>query len=189
MLLVHVGNRIDADDAAPPRFPMSQVGAVSDVVARLLGDLRPTAVVSAPANGADLIVLHEAQRRSIDTHVVLPIAVDTLLRWSVAHRDPMWQERYERVLEQARGRRGSSVEVLDLDADPEWYVTANDRLLDRARAVRRSDDPIVALTVRPAEGQDPPSVTDRFAARAAERGLTVLTLDPRPGRTASIHVR
>lgn len=188
VLLVHAGNRIDADDTTPPRFPMSQVGAVSEVVARLLGDLRPTAVVSSPANGADLIVLSEAQRQSIDTHVVLPLPVDSFLRWSVAHPAAMWQERYQQVLEHARGRRGSTLEMLDLGADPEWYLTATYALIGRARAVRTGDDPIVALTVRPADGQDPPSVTDRFAARAAEDGITVLTLDPRPGRTASIQV-
>ena len=189
MLLVHCGNRMDADDTVPPRFPMSSVGAVTDVVARLLGDLRPTTVMSCPANGADLIVLGEAQRLAIDTHVVLPLPVDLFRRFSVDHAAPTWVERYERVLAVARERPGSTVDEVDLRVDADWYLRALDLLLDRARAARTGDEPIVALTVRPPAGQDPPSVTDTFAARAAAGGFTVLTVDPRPGASTSIEAR
>ncbi|HEX4982879.1 MAG TPA: hypothetical protein VFV63_14330 [Ilumatobacteraceae bacterium] len=188
MLLAHAGNRIDAEDRAEPRFPTTQVGIVTEVIARALGDLRPSSVVSAAANGADLIVLAEAQRRGIATHVVLPLPANAFLETSVAGADPSWVEMYCRVLDTAGTSPGSTVETLDLDAESEWYLIANGLILQRARAVARHDEAIVAMTVRPTEGETPPSATDDFARLAAEAGLTVLTIDPRPGRTGPLRI-
>jgi hypothetical protein len=188
MLLAHAGNRIDDDRRPEPRFPPQQVGPVTVVVARALADLRPSAVVSAPANGADLIVLSQAQRLGIATHVVLPLPADAFREQSVDGSDPRWRECYQVVLDRARTTVGSSVEVLDVGADPEWYLTAQGLILDRARSAARPDEAIMALTVRPTHGETPPSATDDFARKASEAGLTVLTIDPRPGRTGAVRI-
>ena len=188
MLLAHAGNRIDADDRPEARFPAAQIDAVTSVIARALRDLQPSSVVSAAANGADLIILTEAQRLDIATHVVLPLPTEVFLEASVAGSHPAWVEQYRQVLDTATTSPISTVNNLDLDEDPQWYLIANGLILERARAVARDDEAIVALTVRPTEGETPPSATDDFARLAAEAGLTVLTVDPRPGRTGPLRI-
>jgi prophage DNA circulation protein len=188
VLLAHAGNRIDAEDRTEPRFPSARVGRVTTVIARALGDLRPSSVVSAAANGADLIVLAEAQRLAIATHVVLPLPAEAFLEASVAGSDPSWVELFCQVLDTAGTSPGSTIETLDLAAESTWYLVANGLILERARAVARPDEAIVAMTVRPTEGETPPSATDDFARLAEDAGLTVLTLDPRPGRTGALRI-
>jgi hypothetical protein len=186
VLLVHAGNRIDAEDRAEPRFPAARVGAVTTIIARVLADLRPSSIVSAAAHGADLIILVEAQRLGIATHVVLPMSADEFLATSVAGSHAAWEEQYREVLDTASTSPGSSVDTLDLAAEPGWYLLANALILERARAVASDGEAIIAMTVRPTEGETPPSATDEFARLATESGLTVLTLDPRPGRTSAL---
>lgn len=188
MLLAHAGNRIDSDDRTEPRFPPTQIEPVTAVVARLLADLRPSSVVSTAANGADLIILAEAQRLGIATHVVLPLPARDFRVRSVETSSSRWVESYDRVLDVASTTAGSSVETMDLGEDPAWYLAANGLILDIARRHAHSDEAVVALTVRPPEGESPPSATDDFARRAINAGLTVLTLDPRPAGTGSVHV-
>ena len=109
VLIVHAGNRIDAPDRGEPRFPASQVGAVAQRVGRLLDVMQPAGVVSAPAAGADLIVLDEARRRAIPLHVFLPIEVDEFVRVSVADHDTEWLGLFETVMDHARDDARSSV--------------------------------------------------------------------------------
>jgi hypothetical protein len=189
VLLAHAGNRIDSADRSEPRFPPSQVAAVRSVVARALAALRPSSVVSAAANGADLIVLDEAQRLGISTHVVLPLPTAVFREESVDATDPSWVDLFHRVLEVSTTASGSSVETHDLRPRPEWYFDANSLILDRAHLVASPGESIVAMTIRPPQGDDPPSATDDFARLASEAGLTVLTLDPRPGRSRALQIR
>jgi hypothetical protein len=188
VLLAHAGNRIDAEDRPEPRFPASQIDVVTAVIARALNDLRPSSIVSAAANGADLIILAEAQRLGIPTHVVLPLPAETFLEASVAGAHPAWVEQYRQVLDTATTSPVSTIDNLDLNEDPDWYLVANGLILERARTVAGDDEAIVAFTVRPTEGETPASATDEFARLAAEAGLTVLTLDPRPGRTGPLQI-
>ena len=188
MLLAHAGNRIDSDGRTAPRFPEAQVAVVTAVVGRLLDDLRPSAVVSSAANGADLVVLTEAQRLGISTHVVLPLPVRDFRIQSVETTNARWVESYERVLDVASTTKGSSVEMMDLGEDAAWYLAGNGLILDIARHHAADGEAVVALTVRPPEGEDPPSATDDFARRASAAGLTVLTLDPRPPSDGTVLV-
>ena len=188
MLIAHAGNRIDPADRAHPRFPPVQVAPVRTVIARTLADLRPSAVVSAAANGADLIVLVEAQRLGVATHVVLPLSVEEFRRRSVEESDASWVERYRNVLDVASISPASTIETHDLRDEPEWHLIANGLILDRARSVAGHGEAVVALTVRPTEGETPPSASDDFARRATEAGLTVFTVDPRPGCTGPLRI-
>ena len=64
-----------------------------------------------------------------------------------------------------------------------WERRANAVIIERARHLAGVDGRVLALTVRPLPSEDPPSVTDDLAGRAAALGWPVLTLDPRaPGR-------
>jgi hypothetical protein len=179
VLIVHAGNRIDAPDRGEPRFPASQVGAVAQRVGRLLDVMQPAGVVSAPAAGADLIVLDEARRRAIPLHVFLPIEVDEFVRVSVADHDTEWQGLFEAVMDHARDDTRSSVCRADGDAQSDWYLEAHQGLLAHAIELA-AGDLVVALTVRPPAGETPHSATDVFADRAGRAGLIVLTVDPRP---------
>ena len=95
--------------AASRRFPASQVGAVAQRVGRLLDVMKPAGVVSAPAAGADLIVLDEARRRGIPLHVFLPIDADEFVHVSVADHDTEWLGLFEAVIDHARDDARSSV--------------------------------------------------------------------------------
>jgi len=182
---VHAGNRLDRPGRKVARFPMSQVPLVTARLAVLLDTLAPVAVVSAPAAGADLIVLAEAQRLGVAVHILLPIPEHDFVAASVADGGPEWVTMFHDVIDAARADMSSSIEAVDLRGVPQWYVAANGVLLDLARRVARrdvgDDEPVLALTVRPVGVEDPPSATDDLAARARRAGLAVLTLDPRPG--------
>ena len=180
VLIVHAGNRIDAPDRQVPRFPASQVTAVAQRVGRLFDVMKPAGVVSAPAAGADLIVLDEARKRSIPLHVFLPINDDEFVRESVADHDAEWRDMYEAVIEHARDDPACSICRIDAGAQADWYLQAQQGLLTHA-AEMAAGDLIVALTVRPPAGEIPHSATDEFADRAGRSGLIVLTVDPRPG--------
>jgi hypothetical protein len=187
MLLVHSGNRIDLPGRRIARFPSTQVPVVRARAARVLDTLRPSDVVSAAAAGADLIVLEETIRRGINAHVVLTIARDEFVKLSVADAGPDWVRRFEAVIEHISTHDGSSLVQGDDAPDHEWYLAAHDQLLDRAEVVA-AGRAIAALTVRPPEGEDPPSVSDDFAVRAEHMGLLVLSIDPRPASTATVTV-
>jgi hypothetical protein len=163
------------------------VPVVRDRVGRLLDALRPSAVVSAAAAGADLIVLEEAIRRGLDIHVIMPIATDEFVEQSVSDAGVEWVSRFDGVLSHISTHPQCSVIQGDGAADDAWFLAANDELLDRAKAVAGSEI-IVALAVCPPEGETPPSVTDDFVARAGRLGLLVMCIDPRPGSTASVAV-
>ncbi len=154
----------------------------------MLDTLRPSGVVSAAASGADLIVLEEAIIRSIAIHVVLPISREEFVNKSVADAGPDWVSSFNAVLQHASAGRGSS-SILQGDAvsSGQWYLAAHDELLGRA-VVLADGQPIVALTIRPPEGEIPPSGTDEFASRAARLGLLVLNIDPRAGSPASVTI-
>jgi hypothetical protein len=185
VIIVHAGNRIDRPARTTARFPASQIAQVTARVARLLGVLAPVAVVSAPAAGADLIVLAEAQRLGVPVHVLLPIPEHDFVTASVADDGSQWVLAFDEVMRAARADPLSSIEAIDMRDVPQWYVAANAVLLHLARRIARrdngDDEPVLALTVRPAGTEDPPSATDDLAARARRAGLAVLTLDPRPG--------
>jgi hypothetical protein len=184
VLIVHAGNRIDAPDRQVPRFPTSQVAAVAERVGRLFDVMKPAGVVSAPAAGADLIVLDEARKRSIPLHVFLPIREDEFVRESIIDHDEEWLTMFQAVIDHATGDPECSLCRVDGSADTDWYLQAHRGLLARA-AELAAGDLIVALTVRPPAGEIPHSATDVFADRAGRAGLIVLTVDPRPSEVVS----
>jgi hypothetical protein len=156
-------------------------------VAKVLDSLSPRAVVSAAAAGADLVVLEEAIRRGIDVHVALAIAADHFVEQSVVDAGPEWVARFDAVLHHVAAHAGCSLLEGDDAPEHEWFLAAHDQLLGRAEALA-DGDVIVALTVRPPEGEAPPSVTDQLAARAEHRGMLVLSIDPRPASPATLTV-
>jgi hypothetical protein len=187
VLLVHSGNRIDLADRPVARFPSSQEAVVRARIGRVLDALRPSDVVSAAAAGADLIVLEEAIGRGINTHVALPIELEEFVKQSVADAGPDWVSRFDAVLDYVSTHDGCSVVRGDDVPSDDWYVAAHDHLLGRAEALAAGKT-IVALTIRPPQGESPPSVTDEFASRAQRMSLLELCVDPRPGSSPTVTV-
>lgn len=177
VLLVHAGNRIDLPDRRTPRFPGALVPLVQHRVAQVLADLRPTAVVSAAAAGADLIVLEEALRAGITIHVALPLGVEQFRRRACEDLGDDWAVRYDKVLAEA-GALGT-VHIEDHGDEEDWYTRGNDTILDRAAAVADGES-IYAFVVRPHSGESSPSATDMFAASAAARGWPLIELSITP---------
>ncbi|HSB87143.1 MAG TPA: hypothetical protein VLD86_12570 [Ilumatobacteraceae bacterium] len=187
MLLVHSGNRIDLPDRQVARFPSSQIPVVRARVVKVLESLQPGAVVSSAAAGADLIVLEEAINLGIDAHVVMPLAREEFVPRSVADAGPEWVTRFDSVLRHVATHAGSSLMQYNDRPSDEWYLTAHVQLLERAEEVA-AGRVIVALTIRPPEGEVPPSVTDDFVIRAQRMRLLVLSIDPRPSSPATATV-
>jgi hypothetical protein len=175
MILVHAGNRTDAADRdTAPRFPESNVPDVEHRVGRLLESLKPTWVVTAAAAGADLILLREALRRGVSVQVVLPLLEPEFIELGVADRDAHWLEMYRSLRTQIPDE---NIHITDLSDDEDWYLNGTGLILDAAQAIRPAQL-VVALAIRPAKSEDPPSATDDFAQRAQDRGLPVIGIDP-----------
>ena len=104
---------------------------------------------------------------------------------SVADQGPEWLDTYRAVIDHAATDWRSTVFQIAKGERDEWYLEANDDVLARAAAIA-GDELLVALTVRPPAGENPPSTTDDFADRAGRAGLIVVSVDPRPGATAPI---
>jgi hypothetical protein len=179
VIVVHAGNRIDGPHRPTARFPAGNVDSVTKSTVRLLQSLQPRFVISAPAAGADLIVLAAAQQLGIAVELVLPIDADGFVAASVADNGPDWETRFHAVMRSPETR----IRELHLDPETPWWFDANQALLAIAAERAAVKEPVIALTIRPVGGEFPPSVTDDFAARAHALGLVVLTIDPRNGAT------
>ena len=178
---MHAGNRLDQAGRRVPRFPESELARVAASIEAALQLLRPTTVVSAPAVGADLIVLETAHRLGITLHVVVPVAVDAFVSASVADHGASWIRRFEQVIALADADERSQIEYLGLDDATDWWYPANTALILSTKSLAaRSLTSVVALTVRPVVTDGTPSVTDDLAELAARQGWPVLTVDPRP---------
>src|SRR3954465_2070262 len=95
VLFVHAGNRIDLADRPMARFAQREVPMVAARVRHLLTTLRPSAVVSAAAAGADLVVLQEAIAQGFGAHIVLPIGREEFVEQSVADAGAEWVQRFD----------------------------------------------------------------------------------------------
>ncbi len=167
------------------RFPTSRVSHVASRIGAVLDVCCPSVVISAAAAGADLVMLDEAQVRRVPVHILVPLSTELFVERSVADCGGDWVERFHRVLDHATGDPASMVEHLELDPHSDWYLKANELLVQRAVELAGPRSAI-ALTVRPVEGEEPPSATDDFATRAIDAGLLVLSIDPRPDHDAVV---
>jgi hypothetical protein len=177
VILVHAGNRVDLPGRDTPRFPASLVPIVRRRLARVLDDLRPAAVVSAAAAGADLIVLEEAIAAGIPIHLALPLSVEQFRLRAVEDLGEAWEQSFDRVL--AAATEHGTVHIENRGDDEDWFTEGNETILERAEAVADGDS-VYALVVRPHRGEAAPSTTDRFAESAAARGWPVIELGITP---------
>lgn len=172
MILVHSGNRIDAPDRTPARFPAEREEDVGRRLGELLDLLEPDGVVTAAAGGADLLLAEAAIKRSVPLHLVLPCDVELFEKISVADQGERWSAAYGAVLDHR-----CSLVVLGLEPDQDGFLRTNQALIERALEFDRA---VLAVAVRPPPCGDAGSVTDDFVDRAHGSGLFVVEIDPRP---------
>ena len=170
MILVFAGNRVDDADRADPRFPQSNVPRVQSLVAEILAESRPDLVVGAAAAGSDLIILSEAQKASIPTHIVLPLDVNEFRRMSVVDQPGDWGGGFDLAISAS-----TAVTVADLSEFDDWYLRGNDLILDTAESLAHGDE-IMALVV--AASDDDSSVSSDFRRKASARGWSAVSVEP-----------
>ncbi len=78
MIVALAGRRIDAEAAQTASFPLANVARVRQELHDLLVKLKPLALVSSAACGADLLALDEAGALGIRRRVVLPFDADSI---------------------------------------------------------------------------------------------------------------
>jgi hypothetical protein len=170
VIIVYAGVQPDVDGGRR-RLPPEAVADIETRVRRLLSRLRPSGVLGAAAAGADLLVADAATRLGLPLHLILPHDRDTFRGTSVTPHGPDWERRYDRVLDVATVEEGSA------SSGDAAYRRHNQVMLDRAAALRGTDEQVWALVIRPPETA-PTSVSDDFAERAAGRGFLTLDLNP-----------
>ena len=151
--------------------------AVADRLGELLDVLVPEGVVTSAAGGADLLLVEAAEKRNVPVHLVLPVPRRRFLALSVKDQGLRWASAFEHAIELAAQDQSSSLVELDLEPDVDGLLAGNQALIDRAFELAGTG--LLAVAVRPAGGEDPPSVTDDFVRRAAAAGLFIIEIDPR----------
>jgi hypothetical protein len=190
VIVVHAGHRIDKSGQDADRFPAERIGSVYRRGYLYLQEHRPTAVVSAAANGADLLVLRAAEDLFIPFHVVLPIPLDEFRRRAVDDRGPDWSEAFDRAIDRA----AAVVWTDELASFDDWYRRGNDFILDTANELALNGDrfgpdanratgetragPIRALAVLAGTSSARSSTTADFVQKARRRGWPVSVIDP-----------
>jgi hypothetical protein len=170
-VLIAAGRRVDATDAAVPRFPASHVAEVRRKVQELFNQEKPLAVVCSGACGADLIVLDVAESMGVERYVLLPSKPAEFRKSSVVDRPGDWGDIYDRVLKTSR------VKVLKLPEGQQGYLETNLRLLDQGQALARKHSASAeALVVWNKQTRGADDVTGHFLAQAKQRKIPVIEI-------------
>jgi len=173
------GRRIDAAEAAEPRFPPSARARVKRELKRLFRRLEATALVCSAACGADLLALEAAGELGLRRRVVLPFGARRFRATSVVDRPGDWGPLYDAVIAEVRRRR--DLVVLRAGSGDAAYALATQRILDECvRLSRRAHARALAVAVW--EGQARKSGADAtadFLTRAQEAGLSTHTIASR----------
>lgn len=170
MIIALAGRRIDAPDAAAPRFPLANIARVAQRIRDLLASEGATAVVSSAACGADLIAQSEAGKLGLRRRVILPFARERFRATSVTDRPGDWAALYEQVLD--------SVDLVVLSGageDSDAYAAVNRGILDDADALARSlRQPLTAVLVWEGSSRGAGDLTEAFGEEAKRRGVRVI---------------
>ena len=170
MVIALAGRRIDAADAAEPRFPLRNVPVVSDRIRTMLTECRGTDLVCSAACGADLLALEAAGDLGMRRRVVLPSGPSRFRDTSVTDRPGDWGDRYDRII-QALEPRGDVVVNPQSDSD---YLATNLRILDEAEALAATaGGPVVSVVVWNGGSRGSEDVTEAFATESRRRGHEV----------------
>ena len=188
MIVALAGRRIDAEDAAVPRFPLERRSYVRKRIRTQLELLEASALISSAACGADLLAQDVARTLGLRRHIVLPFSRERFRATSVVDRPGRWGHLFDTICDQMAREGGLTV----LSSDPgeeAAYKHANQEILAQTLRLAQAQAPgeflagqAVALLVWDGVSRGPEDLTAALGASARAQGLRVvevLTLRPR----------
>lgn len=187
MIIALAGRRIDAPDAAIPRFPLENARAVRERIYAFLVDRKATALVCSAACGADLLALDAAGEVGILRRIVLPFEQQRFRATSVTDRPGEWGALFDRITQEVQAA-GNLVILSDEGADDQIFATTNRVILDEALSIARQtphnkgeelSDSALALLVWDGQSRGEGDLTVNFADEARARGLPVFEIATR----------
>jgi tetratricopeptide (TPR) repeat protein len=131
LVVAMAGRRVDNPNAQVPRFPASNVPAVTQRIRTALVSTSASTLVCSAACGADIIALEVAGELGLRRRIVLPFARDLFRETSVVDRDGNWGGRFDLVL-QAAITSGDVIELDHAKDDPNVFTATNEAILDEA---------------------------------------------------------
>ena len=173
MIIALAGRRVDAANAAPPRFPAENGETVKRQITEFLQSHDALALVCAGACGADILALEAAGELGLRRRIVLPFDKATFRASSVVDRGGDWGERYDRIITEVEAA-GDLIEFAHDKDEGQTYFTGNLDILDQAQwlASELKTD-AAALIVWNGESRGADDVTGHFKQEAEARGMGV----------------
>lgn len=176
MVMALAGRRIDRANAVHPRFPAANTDLVRGRLRSMFERLRPEALVSSAACGADLLALDEAGIVGIRRRIVLPFESEHFRRTSVLDRPGGWGSLYDRVTEEVRA--SGDLVILESGAEgDDAYAAINSALLDEAaKLASASEGKLTAALVWDQRPRGNGDLTQGFGEEARRRGWPVVEI-------------
>jgi hypothetical protein len=173
MIVALAGRRIDSADAELSRFPLRNAGRVREDLHNLLVRLKPLALVSSAACGADLLALDEAGALGIRRRVILPFDPEQFLETSVIDRPGEWRSTYERVIAEVTAASDLLIVSKEIGGD-ESYSLASSVILDQSSDLSKYFGlPVTAVVVWDGRSRGPDDLTAGFRTDAERRGFEI----------------
>ena len=187
-ILAFAGRRIDAPQASPSRFPLSEVHRVCRQVEIVLREQRVTLVVGSAACGADLIVLQVAQQIGIRFRILLPCSRELFRATSVEDRP--WSEEWNwgRLYDQLMDLAQQVGDLKILEGLPEGhlgYQAVTEALVREAIALGERPSRLAggygpvqvqALMIWDGQSRGPHDLTLHFSEEARAQGLPLVEI-------------
>jgi hypothetical protein len=144
-IVATAGRRIDAPDAAPPRFPLANRDVVRVRIRARLIEHGATGIVSSGACGADLLAQEVARELKLPhRRMILPFAPGIFRASSVTDRPGDWGPLFDDLLTEL----AACGDVVTLAEDPEGdaaYAAVNRVIVDEADRIAGAAAPLVLL--------------------------------------------
>src|SRR5215472_17164560 len=168
-IIAAAGRRIDAPDASPPRFPLTNRDAVRERVRAMYLEHNARGIVASGACGADLLA-HDVARELQLPHrcMILPFASDTFRERSVIDRPGDWGQLFDDLLSELAARGDVVILAENPDSDAA-YAAVNTVILNEASRIGGASTPLILLVwdgISRGEGD----LTKDLSIKALERG-------------------
>ena len=130
---VFSGHMLDREGRQTPRFQAADIKRVQSEISQFFDSNQIGITYSSAACGSDILFLEEANRRGVESIIVLPFSPENFRKSSVSFAGPDWERRFENVLASA-----NKVINLDDDASAPGAIafTYTNRYLDGAAMLR-----------------------------------------------------
>ena len=161
-------------NADPPRFPAANADLVRQRLRSVFDTLRPEALVSSAACGADLLALDVAGALGIRRRIVLPFEPERFRHTSVVDRAGQWGSLYDRIIEEV-GTSGDLVVWQGQAEGDDVYAAITSVLLEEAAELaRHSDGSVTAVLVWDGQRRGSDDLSFAFGKEARRRGFRIV---------------